>query len=162
MTPPRRHLAGLGLALLLAACTSAAPPAPAPAAPTALPDLRGTWRGTWGGTPLTLVVVEQEEVDVPSGVYLGSFQVFGRRAPGLKGVLTSTIRGEPVSISVEGWLGRAGAQTTLVVTGRMPSGTQTLTLTRVAAERLTGTGESSFPGGPQGPVELSRQTAPPP
>lgn len=153
------RLTALGLATLFTACVSASPPpAPAPAAST-VPDLRGTWQGTWGGTPVTLVLVEQSEFGAYSGIYLGPVQLLGQRLPGLNGILTSTIRGEAVSISVEGWVGGSGGQSTVVLSGRMPSGTQALKLTRVEAERLAGTGESTFPGGPQGLVELTRQAS---
>ena len=149
----------LGLALALAGCASgpAVPPPPAMAPPP--PDFRGTWMGTWGGAPLTLVVTEQAELGAYSGLYLGPLQVLGQRVPGVSGVMTSTVAGKPVSASVKGWLGSSGAAVTLLLQARTPHGTQQLTLTRGLADRLVGKGESDFPWGPRGDVELSRRPA---
>lgn len=148
-------VAGLGLALVLAGCAIAPPPPPAPAAGE--PDLRGTWAGTWGGTPLALVIVEQHDLGAPSGLYLGSLQVLGQRAPGVSGVMTSTIGGQAVSVNVQGWLAATDRTLTLLLNTRTLHGTQQLTLSRVGAERLAGKGESDFRWGPRGHVELTRQ-----
>lgn len=123
------------------------------------PDFRGTWSGTWGGAPLTLVVTEQAELGAYSGLYLGPLQVLGQRASGVSGVMTSTIAGHPVSASAKGWLGSTGTAVTLLLHARTPHGTQQLTLTRVQPDRLVGRGESDFPWGPKGDVELSRRPA---
>ena len=150
----------LGLAMALAGCASgpAAPPPPPAMAPPP-PDLRGTWTGTWGGAPLTLVVSEQAELGAYSGLYFGPVQVLGQRVPGLAGVMTSTIGGNPVSASVKGWLGSSGTAVTLLLQARTPHGHQQLTLTRVQPERLVGRGDSDFPWGPRGDVELIRRPA---
>lgn len=124
------------------------------------PDLRGTWTGTWGGTPLTLVVTDQIDAAGSSGgVYFGSVQLLGHRTPGIAGVMTSTIAGNPVSTSVEGWLGSTGAAITLRLSAQALHGMQWLTLTRVEPNRLLGRGASDFRWGPQGDVELSRRPA---
>lgn len=157
-----RHLgcfAGLGLAVLMTGCASTSERLPPSPPSTIVPDLRGIWSGLWGGTPLTLVVVDQKEMAAYSGIYLGPLQVLGRRAPGVNGVMTSTIRGAAVSVSVEGWYGSTSGGLMLVLRGVMPNGTQQLTLTRIEAEQLAGTGESSFRWGPQGPVNLTRRSS---
>jgi hypothetical protein len=146
------------VALALAGC-GVNPPrvVPVPEAAGVI-DLRGTWTGTWGGTPLTLVLLEQEELGAYTGVYLGSLQVLGERTPSVSGVLTSTIRGEPVSVNARGWLGTLNGRLALVVAASSPPvGTQYLTLTRIEPSRLAGSGESEFPWGPRGLVELTRR-----
>lgn len=154
----RNLLIALGVSLILGAC-STMPPVPPPL--TAVPDvggpLSGTWTGTWGGTPVTLVVVEQTEFAAYSGVYLGPLQLLGQRAPGVSGVLTSTIGGAPVSVNVQGWLGATERGRTLVLTGVALDGVQYLSLARVEDDRLVGRGQSDFRWGPQGPVNLVRQ-----
>jgi hypothetical protein len=151
---------GLALALLLVGCASSpsAPPPPSSLGPPP-PNLRGAWSGTWGGAPLTLVVTDQADLGAYSGVYLGAYQVLGQRVPGVTGVLTSTIAGQPVSASAKGWLGFGGPAVTLLLEARTPHGTQHLTLTRTDGDRLIGQGESDFPWGPRGAVELSRRPA---
>jgi hypothetical protein len=47
---------------------------------------------------------------------------------------------------------------TVLVHATTPSGSQQLTLTRTADDRWSGRGESSFPWGPQGAIELVRTT----
>ncbi len=141
------------LALLLAACAAGPAGAQGGAAPGPAEDLRGTWTGTWGGTPLTLVITGQEEAAGYSGLYLGAWLLFGRREPGLSGVITFQERGRAVSTAVQGWLlGSAG----LVLRSETTRGTHELRLRAAGARRLTGTGESSVPWGPQGAVELTR------
>lgn len=154
------RIVSLGLALWLAGCASgpAAPP-PASSMGPPPPDLRGAWSGTWGGAPLTLIITDQTELGADSGLYLGSLQVLGQRGPGVSGVITSTVAGEPVSASVKGWLGSSGAAVTLLLQARTLHGTLQLTLTRAQADRLVGKGESDFPWGPRGDVELSRRPA---
>ena len=149
---------GLVVVLLVAACTSAPRPAPSPAD---VPDLRGTWTGAWGGTPLRLVVLDQQAAGGVSGVYLGSLLVVGHQQPTVSGVLTFVNRGEAVSVSAQGWLQSSRRGLTLAVDAAPPDGKLQLTLTRVAPERLTGSGTSSFRWGPQGPVELTRAGAAP-
>ncbi len=146
----------LALTLLVAGCAGVpAPPAPAPSG-AALPDVLGTWTGTWGGTPLTLVITEQKELGAYSGLYFGPVQLLGQRAPGLTGVMTSTIAGQPVSASLQGWLGATGQRVSLVLYARTVHGIQQLALTGVEAGRLTGRGDSDFQWGPHGEVELRR------
>jgi hypothetical protein len=147
--------------LILAGCAGTSEPG-GPQLPStlAVPDLRGTWTGTWGGTPLTLVVLEQKEVDTRSGVYVGPVQVLGQRVPGVVGVMTSVIDGSRVSASVEGWLttsARGGLA--LLLSTRTLEGRQWLTLAIVESHRLVGRGESEFRWGPRGAVELIRSAA---
>lgn len=160
MTRHRGCFAGLGLVLLITGCASTSERLRSTPPATTVPDLRGTWSGLWGGTPLTLVVVDQKEMAAYSGIYLGPVQLLGQRAPGVNGVMTSTIRGDAVSVGVEGWFGSTRGGLMLVLRGVMPNGTQQLTLTRIDAEHLAGTGESSFRWGPQGPVDLTRRSSP--
>jgi hypothetical protein len=157
MTGCLGHRAALGLAVVLTACTGVTPPPPPPPPSITIPDLRGTWSGSWGGAPLTLLVTEQQEMDSASGVHLGSLQMFGERAPTLSGVMTSTIRGDAVSTSVQGWFGYLNGTLTLLVRGSTSDGPLELSLTRVEPERLAGTGSSSFRWGPRGHVDLIRR-----
>jgi hypothetical protein len=147
------------LFLALAGCAHTVDLAPPPPA-TAVPDLRGTWMGTWGGTPVRLVISEQTELGAYSGVYLGPVQLLGQRRPGVSGVITSTIAGAPVSASAEGWLGYSNGKLTLLVKAETSAGPQQLTLNRTADDRWSGRGESGFPWGPQGAVEIARQAGP--
>lgn len=138
------------------------PGGPLPPSTLAIPDLLGTWTGTWAGTPLTLVVVEQKELDARAGVFVGPVQVLGQRAPGVVGVLTSVIDGRRVSVSVEGWLTTSGrGALTLLLSTRTLEGRQWLTLAIVEPHRLVGGGESEFRWGPRGAVELIRSAAAP-
>jgi hypothetical protein len=137
--------------LALAACQSV-PPAPPPASE----DLRGLWEGTWGGTPLSLLVTEHRDLEAPSGIFVGPFQVLGQARPGVVGILTYTQRGEALSVNFEGRLGGAGAARTLVIIAHPTSGRLQLSLRR-AEDRLAGAGESEFWWGPRGPVELRRR-----
>lgn len=146
--------------LALAGCETV-PPAPPPLpAGAAVPDLRGTWTGTWGGAPLTLIVTDQDEVGVDSGLSIGTWQVLGRRGPGLSGVLTFTVRGERVSVPVVGWLGSDAGRLALLLEARGTAGDQYLRLAQVGPERLHGTGESTYPWGPRGAASLVRQGGP--
>ena len=155
-----RHV-GLGLLALVVAVagcetTPAAPP------PTGMaPDLRGTWTGTWGGAPVTLVVTDEVEVG-DSGVYLGSWQVLGRRGPAVSGVLTTAVGGERVSLAATGRLTSDAGRPAVLVTAIGPAGEQALRLTQVAPDRLRGTGESSYAWGPRGVADLSRVSRPSP
>jgi hypothetical protein len=85
--------------VLFGGCAPAVP-LTRPAGP--LPDLRGTWKGTWSGTPLTLVILEQQEALPVGDVFLGTWHVLGRELPGVSGVLTFIVRGEAVSVNVRG------------------------------------------------------------
>jgi hypothetical protein len=108
---------------------------------------------------MTLVVTDQGDFGTQSGVYFGAYPVLGQRAPGVSAVLTSRIGGQPVSASATGWLGSSGTAVTIVLHARSPHGTQQLVLTRTQPDRLVGKGESDFPWGPRGDVELSRRPA---
>ena len=157
-----RRLAACAVILLviaLAGCAQTADLAPPPS-PTALPDLRGTWVGTWGGAPMQLVIVEHRELGDYAGIYLGPVQVLGRRRPGVAGVLTSTIAGAPVSVNAEGWLGSVNGKLTLLLRATTPSGSQQLTLAQTAGDRWSGRGESEFPWGPRGEIEIARWRGP--
>jgi hypothetical protein len=149
----------LALLVAVAGCESA-PPAPPPTG--SVPDLRGTWTGTWGGAPVTLVVTGEEDVGAGSGVYLGSWQVLGQRNPGLSGVLTTTVRGERVSLAATGRLTSNAGRPAVLLTATGPAGAQELRLTHVAPDRLRGTGESSYAWGPRGVAELTRVSRPSP
>jgi len=145
----------VALATVLAACATT-PPLTMP--PSLLPDLRGTWTGTWGGTPLTLVVLEQQQATPADGVSLGPWHLLGRELPSASGVLTFTVRGEPVSVNVQGRLGDWNGRLTLVIDPVTVNGGQ-ITLGLADQHRLVGTGTSRASWEPQGPVELVRWTA---
>jgi hypothetical protein len=148
-------LRAVALATMLSACATT-PPLTMP--PSLLPDLRGTWTGTWGGTPLTLVVLEQQQATSADGVSLGPWQLLGRELPSVSGVLTFTVRGQPVSMNVQGRLGDWNGRLTLVIEPTTVNGGQ-ITLGLADQNRLTGTGTSRVSWEPQGPVELVRQAA---
>ncbi len=150
---PRRNGLVVALTALLGACSTMTP-LTMPAGPA--PDLRGTWTGTWGGAPLTLLVLEQHEASPGDGVSLGSWHVLGRELPGVSGVLTFTVRGEPISVNVQGRLGDSNRKLTLVLEPVTVNGGQ-ITLTRLGEHRLAGVGTSQMSWEPQGPVELVRQ-----
>ena len=157
-----RHLAAVGLAFALAACSTAPPlPGPIPMTPDVVGTFTGTWAGIWGGTPATLVIVEQRAVPVSSGVYVGPVQVLGRPGPGVSGVLTSMIGGVSKAVNVQGWLGASGGRVALVLSAVTIDGRQFLNLVRTDDGRLAGTGQSDFPWGPQGSVLLVHQPSAP-
>lgn len=149
---PDSLLAGTFL-VLFGGCAPAVP-LKMPAGP--LPDLRGTWKGTWGGTPLTLVILEQQEGLSGEGVFLGSWHVLGRELPGVSGVLTFIVRGEAVSVNVQGRLGDSNGRTTLVL-GPVTVNGGRMTLAHLDEHRLTGEGTSQMWWEPQGSVELTRR-----
>jgi len=148
-------LRAIACALVLAACAPPAPPLAVP--PSLLPDLRGTWTGTWGGTALTLVVLDQQQATPADGVFLGPWQLLGHQLPSVSGVLTYAVRGEPVSVNVQGRLGDMNGRLTLVIDQVSVNGGQ-LTLALTDPNRLIGTGASRATWEPQGLVELVRQT----
>jgi len=150
---PRRNGLVVALTALLGACSTVIP-LTMPAGPA--PDLRGTWTGTWGGAPLTLLVLEQHEASPVDGVSLGSWHVLGRELPGVSGVLTFTVRGEAISVNVQGRLGDSNRRLTLILEPVTVNGGQ-ITLTRLGEHRLAGVGTSQMSWEPQGPVELVRQ-----
>jgi len=118
------------------------------------PDLRGTWTGSLAGTPLTLVISEQVMVG-REGLYAGRWMIFGRQAPGLTGVLTSTIRGQTVMAAAEGeLLVTATGGVVLIVAAPTTFGDQRLTLMSDGPDRFIGNGEATF--GPRGAVFLTR------
>ena len=144
------------VAALVTGCLVGPPLPPPPSGP--VPDLVGTWRGTWGGQPAALLISEQTAESGSSGIFLGNYQLGGPQRPGVAGVLTSAIRNEAVSARAEGWVGNdATGRLLVVVQSESPAGVQWLTLTRVSADELQGTGESSFSWGPRGPAQLTRQ-----
>lgn len=156
----RAALGMLGLAILvMTGCTTS--PISSLAPPTAAaPDLRGTWTGTWGGSPLRLVIFEQRDASATSGIYVGSWQVAGRRLPGVSGIITFTNRGDRVSVGAQGWVGVSNDALRLVVAAAPSDGNQQLVLRLVDGPRLVGNGTSAFRWGPQGTVELTRTARP--
>ena len=151
-----RALPLVALVTLLSGCATTTPPQTM--APSFLPDLRGTWAGTWSGTPLTLVVLEQQQATPADGVFLGPWQLLGRELPSVSGILTLAVRGEPVSVNVQGRLGDWNGRLTLVFDQVTVNGGQ-ITLGLADQHRLTGAGTSRASWEPQGPVELVRQAA---
>lgn len=145
----------VALTLLLGACATA-PGLTMPAGP--VPDLRGAWKGTWGGTPLILVVLEQHEGAPADGVYFGPWHL-GRELPGASGILTFTVRREPISVNVKGLIGDSNGRLTLVLEPVTANGGR-ITLRRVDEHRLIGVGTTPVSWEPQGPVELVRETPP--
>jgi hypothetical protein len=145
------------LALVVAGCaTSQVVPPPAVSAP----DLRGAWIGTWGGAPLTVLVTDQRNGHGDSGLVIGPWQVLGQQYPTVSGVLTASIRGEMVSTNMDGLLSDSGGRLVVTVRARSAAGDQRLTLQLVASDRLEGMGDSQYPWGPRGPVQLARQAQP--
>jgi hypothetical protein len=144
-------------AAALAGCTTTPPPgSPLPLAGPEF-DLRGTWTGTWGSGPVELVVVEQHDSQPYSGLFFGPVMVLGRAQPGLAGVLTYTVRDAPTSVRVVGWLGGSAQSPTLRLEGEAIDGTVYAALRRLEPGRFVGMGQSTFPWGPQGPIELVRR-----
>ena len=143
------------LATLLGACSTAPPPLATPPAGL-LPDLRGTWTGTWGGTPVTLIILDQSDAAPTEGVSVGPWQVFGRTLPGVSGVLSVKIRGEMLSVNVQGRLGTSNGRLALELAPATVNGGW-ISLTRLAETRMTGTGVGQMSWEPQGPVELVRR-----
>ncbi|MGH7303924.1 MAG: hypothetical protein ACRELZ_11570 [Candidatus Rokuibacteriota bacterium] len=148
----------VGLAALAGACAGP-PPLTAPVG--LMPDLRGTWTGTWGGTPLTLVVLEQQDAGPVDGVSVGPWQVLGRELPAVAGILSVKMRSEMVSVNVRGRLGTLHGRLTLVLEPATVNGGW-ITLTRLDENRLAGTGRAQMSWEPQGSVELIRQLPGPP
>lgn len=148
------HAIVLAVLVLAAGCATTPPPGP-PA--QVVPDLRGTWSGTWGDGPVSLVITEQAAGHGESGVVLGEWQVLGEVYPVARGVLTSTVHGQPLSTHMTGRLSDSGAGVILTVVARSSAGEQWLRLRLVGADRLEGTGQSQMSWGPQGPALLLRQ-----
>jgi len=159
--PVRARGLVLCVLLTLGASACAANPPLTPARPGEAPDLRGRWTGTWAGGPASLLVLEQEDAVGYQGVHVGSAVVLGERPPGLSATLTSTVQGRPVTANARGWIGYVGGRLTVRVRAEPSDGFQVLTLVPTG-ERLQGSGESSFRWGPRGPVDLARESPPPP
>lgn len=139
---------------LAAGCTSGTELAREAAPPTTGgSDLRGTWTGTWAGTPVTLVVTDQGSAGY-SGIYAGPWLIFGSPRPGISAILTSMVRGAPVSSHAQGWVAQSGDATMLVVEAETAYGSQQLRLKSAGADVLSGSGVSSF--GPKGEIILTR------
>ena len=144
----------IALALLIAGCATGPELTPPE---LALPDLRGTWTGTWGGTPLRVIVLEQKEGPGDASLMIGPWQVLGEQYPLVRGVMTCTVRGEPISTATAGLVGQSGRRLIVAFRARSSAGDLRLTLRLVDADRLEGTGESQFGWGPQGAVQLARE-----
>jgi hypothetical protein len=147
------RLAVVAAALLLAGCATEVPLAP-PA--RSVPDLRGTWTGTWGGTPVTLVVLSQEEAYESGTVAVGPWTLAGYPLPGVSGVMTFSIDGEATTVNVRGRVGDRDGRLTLVL-GPLTARGEQIVLARVGQDRLRGTGVSRATWEPQGPIELVRR-----
>ena len=104
---------------------------------------------------MTLFVLEQHEASPVDGVSLGSWHVLGRELLGVSGVLTFTIRGEGISVNVQGRLGDSNGRLALVLEPVTVNGGQ-ITLRLLGEHRLAGVGTSQMSWEPQGPVELVR------
>jgi hypothetical protein len=134
------------------------PPTPAATAAMAVvPDLRGTWTGTWAQTPVTLLILNQEETPV-SGIYVGPWPPLAQRAFGVSGILTFSARDEAISVNVRGWFGASDGRRTLVLDPLSGYGQQ-ITLTRVDPDYMSGIGTSRASWEPSGPVELVRRAS---
>ncbi len=147
------RLAVVAVALLLAGCATEvalAPPA------RSVPDLRGTWTGTWGGTPVTLVVLSQEEAYDSGTVAVGPWTLAGYPLPGVSGVMTFSIDGKATTVNVRGRVGDRDGRLTLVL-GPLTAHGEQIVLARVGEDRLRGTGVSRATWEPQGPIELARR-----
>jgi len=158
MKPARYHFLPMARALvvLFALALAACATGPVLSQPTAtIPDLRGTWRGTWGGTPATLLVLEQGGTARQGGISIGPWPLTGAGLPSLAGVLTFVSNGAPVSVNVQGRFGDWNGGLTVVVDALTRDGQQ-LVITRIAADRLAGTGTSRLDWDPRGPVNLER------
>ena len=131
------------------------PPAPPSTPSNAVPDLRGVWTGTWGETPLTLLVLNQEETPV-SGIYVGPWSALGQREFGLSGILTFSVRDEAISVNVRGRFADSNGRRMLVLDPLTGYGQQ-ITLRRVDPGHMAGAGTSRASWEPSGPVELLRQ-----
>jgi hypothetical protein len=151
-------------AIMLAAEVAGAQQPPPPGA-GGWPDLSGTWKGTWGGAPTTLVIFKKSEAafvgQALSGLTNFASTVVGQNDSEVRGTLSTNGRAGPLSVTVNGRLGLFNGRLTLVLTGQ-PGWTysdyQELVLTTVTPERLAGTGNSTAQWGPEGPVELKRET----
>ena len=155
----RTRLGLVALALLAAACTTSTPlpQPPPPGSGATISDIRGSWRGTWGGAPAALLITDQQTSAGYSGLYVGNYQLLGHERPGVSGILTSRVNNEQTSVAAHGWFGGVDGQLTLRIIADSPSGQQRMTLRPDGPNRLVGMGDSSFPWGPAGPIELTRQ-----
>ena len=159
----RSALGPVVFTLFVASCGPAVttlPPPPPPGPAVGIPDMHGSWRGTWGGAPAALLITDQQTSAGYSGIYVGSYQVFGHERPGVSGILTSQVENAQTSVRAAGWFGGAGNQLTLVILTDSPSGQQRITVRPDGPDRLIGIGESNFRGGPNGPIELRRVLTP--
>src|SRR5207247_6098622 len=123
-------------------------------------DPRSAGSATSGRRPPTPLIAAHSAPAGYSGVYVGNTQVLGHERPGVSAILTSSINGEPTSVTARGWFGYSDGQEILYVRAESPSGSLRLTLRRDGDDRLIGTGDSSFRWGPAGPIELTRRTPP--
>jgi hypothetical protein len=135
---------------------SAPPMQPAPA--QVVPDLRGTWTGTWAQSPLTLLVLNHDEMPV-SSVYIGPWAPHAQRELGLSGILTFTARNEAISANVRGRFANSNGRYVLVLDPITGNGAQ-IVLTRVERDYMSGVGTSRATWEPSGPIELARRVGP--
>lgn len=149
------RLGVLGLALVVAACASP----PVLDEPLGrVPDVRGRWEGVWGGTPVSLLVVTQDEAAGEGTIMLGRWTLAGAPLPAIEGVFTFAVDGAPVSVNVRGRFGDLGGHLALVVDLLTADG-DWLLLDRVREDRLAGRGSSRLPWYPRGAVTLVRVSA---
>jgi hypothetical protein len=147
--------------VVIAGCSTTPPPAmPVASAAATIPDVRGAWTGVWGITPVRLVIFDSRDAADGSGLYIGTYQVFGQRLPTVSGILTFASRGENVSATAVGRIAYVNGAPRLFVHVEPSDGSLDLSLQIVSDTLLTGSGSSSFHWGPQGLIEFTRADRP--
>jgi hypothetical protein len=133
---------------------------------TKIPDLRGVWRGVWGNSQVLITLTGNDMEYGPSVLNIGPIPIdsviAGDKEPTLSGIITYEVRGDSVSTAVRGRIASYTGRTTLVLYASPPDGDQELVLYTAAAQpnRLAGNGSSTFSWGPQGKIDLLRETTP--
>jgi hypothetical protein len=156
----------LGVALVLAIALAGCGPKLQPLPPgTRVPDLRGTWRGVWGSSQMLLTLSSNDMEYGPSLLNIGPIPIdsviTGDRELAYTGSITYEVRGQAVSTAVRGRVAAFTGRVTLVLYASPPDGDQELVLTGVQPNHLAGNGSSTFNWGPQGKIDLLRESGPP-
>jgi hypothetical protein len=156
----------LGVALVLAIALAGCGPKLQPLPPgTKVPDLRGTWRGVWGASQMILTLSSNDMEYGPSVLNIGPLPIdsmfTGDKELTYTGSVSYEVRGEAVSTAVRGRVAAFTGRVTLVLHASPPDGDQELVLTGVQPNHLTGNGSSTFNWGPQGKIDLLRESGPP-